>query len=58
MNINDIEKKFILGGAVAYQGKMYAVIGMNKMKNTLKLEELSGGKVHNDIKAEEVEDGD
>lgn len=58
MNNKEIENKFILGGAVSYQGKMCAVIGMNKLNNSFTLEELSGGKVHNDIKADEVEDGE
>ena len=56
MTDNEVEKKFILGGAVVYQDKLWSVVGVNSINNTYTLERLPDGRRITDIKASEVED--
>ena len=56
MTDNEVEKKFILGGAVVYQDKLWSVVGVNSINHTYTLERLPDGRRITDIKASEVED--
>lgn len=58
MTDQEMERKFVWGGSVNYQGHSYAVVAMNSINHTYTIERLVDGLTVADIKASEVTDGD
>ena len=54
MTDQEMERRFIWGGAVSYQEHLYAVVAINSINHTYTLERLSDGLTVANIKASEV----
>lgn len=56
MDDKDVRRKFLLGGAVYYNGKMYAVIAVNKLNHTYTIQRLNDrADMVTDVKAGELD---
>ena len=58
MKWDQVCRKFLLGGFVAYHGKLYGVIGLNTMKKTADLQRAGHEDKIFDISAEDLQSED
>lgn len=58
MRWDQVCRKFLLGGFIAYRGKLYGVIGLNSMKKTADLQRAGHEDKIFDISAEDLQNED
>lgn len=55
MDYKKVEKCFLLGGAVKYQGKLFNIVGMNELNHTFTIKRESEQLTVTNVKVDKLE---